>query len=100
MTPAGNKSVRLSQASHVKYNTYLPTYLFSQLADVPGLDITSMDSKDLCELQLYGSRGGAEGNAGENARYLHFPYHIHKEGFSSQSCVEMLCRAEFHPQFR
>ena len=29
--------------------------LFSQLADVPGLDITSMDSKDLCELPLYGT---------------------------------------------
>ena len=29
--------------------------LFSQLADVPGLDITSMDSKDLCELLLYGT---------------------------------------------
>ena len=28
--------------------------LFSQLADVRGLDITSMDSKDLCELLLYG----------------------------------------------
>ena len=31
------------------------TDLFSQLADVPGLDITSMDSKDLCELLLYGN---------------------------------------------
>ena len=29
--------------------------LFSELADVPGLDITSMDSKDLCELLLYGA---------------------------------------------
>ena len=31
------------------------TDLFSQLADVPGLDITSMDSKNLCELLLYGT---------------------------------------------
>ena len=31
------------------------TDLFSQLADVPGLDITSLDSKDLCELRLYGN---------------------------------------------
>ena len=29
------------------------TDLFSQLADVPGFDITSMDSKDLCEFLLY-----------------------------------------------
>ena len=31
------------------------TDLFGQLADVPGLDITSMDSKDLGELLLYGT---------------------------------------------
>ena len=29
--------------------------VFSQLAYVPGLDITSMDSKDFCELLLYGT---------------------------------------------
>ena len=28
---------------------------FSQLADVPGLDIKSIDSKDLCELLSYGT---------------------------------------------
>ena len=28
VAPAGNKSFRLSQASHVKYNTYLPAFLF------------------------------------------------------------------------
>ena len=31
------------------------TDLFSQLADVHGLDITSMDSKDLCKSLLYGN---------------------------------------------
>ena len=31
------------------------TDFFSQLAELPGLDITSMDSKDLCELLLYGT---------------------------------------------
>ena len=34
---------------------FMRTDLLSQLADVPGLDITSMDSKDLCELLLYGT---------------------------------------------
>ena len=29
------------------------TDLLSQLADIPGLDITGMDSKDLCESLLY-----------------------------------------------
>ena len=29
LAPAGNKSLRLSQASHVKYD-YLPTYFFQQ----------------------------------------------------------------------
>ena len=31
------------------------TDFFSQVADVPGLDITSIDSKDLCELLLHGT---------------------------------------------
>ena len=34
MAPAGNKFFKLSQASHVKYNTYLPTYLIPQLCSV------------------------------------------------------------------
>ena len=32
MAPAGNKSLRLSQASHVKYD-YLPTYLHAVLIE-------------------------------------------------------------------
>ena len=40
---------------HCPQFDFVRTDLFSQLADVPGLDITSTDSKDLCELLLYGT---------------------------------------------
>ena len=40
---------------HCSQFDLMRTDLFSQLADVPGLDISSMDSKDLCELLLYGN---------------------------------------------
>ena len=66
MAPAGNKSFRLSRASHVEYK-YLPTYLpvsyihfekgehFSYLT-IPGLDINKLDSDALCSLLLFGSK--------------------------------------------
>ena len=39
---------------HCSQIDLMRTDLFSQPADVPGLDITSMDSEDLCELVLCG----------------------------------------------
>ena len=38
---------------HCSQSDLMRTDLFSELEDVPGLDITSMDLKDLCELLLY-----------------------------------------------
>ena len=56
------------------------TDLVGQLADVPGLDIRSMDSKDLCELLSYGN---SNLNVVENrmiieatTSFIHFHFHI------------------------
>ena len=38
MAPAGNKSLRLLQASHIKYDTYLPTAPLSVMTRGHGLD--------------------------------------------------------------
>ena len=48
---------------HWPYFDLMLADLFGQLADVPGLDFKSMDSKDLCELLLYGN---SDWNAAEN----------------------------------
>ena len=56
MCGMGNEDSEHFLMNYSQFNL-MRTDLFGQLVDVPGLDITStsMDSKDLCQLLLYGN---------------------------------------------